>query len=85
MEKRVGLLRYAQNQGYTFSICQREQDLLEKQYLRVTKRIAEADTEYNEEVSDLLLKLPDSICYTKLSMKYEQTISVLNQLAYLFK
>lgn len=70
-------MRYAQNQGYAFSICQREQDLLEKQYLRVTRMIAEADTEYNDEVADLLLKLPDTLCYEKLGMKFVQTISVL--------
>lgn len=77
LEKRTGLMRYAQNKGYAYSICQREQDLLEKQYLRVTRMIAEADTEYNDEVADLLLKLPDTLCYEKLGMKFVQTISVL--------
>lgn len=85
LEKRTGLLRYAQNQGYTYSICQREQDLLEKQYLRVVQKLGEWSGDHEDEIAELLLKLPDSLCYTKLGMKFTETISILNQINYLLK
>ena len=78
-------MRYAQNKGYAYEICHREQDLLEKQYLKVTRMITEAETEYDDEIADLLLKLPDSLCFEKLGTRYSQNISILNQIAWYFK